>query len=167
MAVWPVSAASIDEPWYGVNMFRRGNLGALVFGGFLAELVVFVAVADRIGFGSAVLLSLAASLLGLVMLRRSGLSALSSLRELAQGARSREGTFIEGMLGALGALLLILPGFLTDLLGLVLLAPSGRQWLVRRMGLKIDIPSQRRTADARTIDLGDGDWTRIDNAASR
>ncbi len=149
-------------------MLRRRNLGTFIGLGLLAELCVFAAAVERIGFGGAVGLSLAFSLLGVVMLRRSGTSALAALRGLADNPRGREGAFIDGMLGAIGALLLIIPGFLSDLCGLVLLAPSGRQWVVRRFGLAIEPPAaMARRADPRTIDLGDTDFTRIDNVAGR
>lgn len=132
--------------------------------GLLAELIVFVAVADRAGFGWAVVMSLASSLFGLAMLRRSGLSAVATLRTLNERTL-REGMLVDGMLGALGAVLLILPGFLTDIAGLVLLAPSVRQSVARRFGLSVDIPLARppRRPGDRTIDLPQGDWTRLDN----
>ncbi|HEX4768681.1 MAG TPA: FxsA family protein [Lichenihabitans sp.] len=149
-------------------MLRRGNLGTFIGLGLLAELCVFAVVADRVGFGGAVGLSLVFSLLGVVMLRRSGTSALASLRGLAGNPRGREGAFVDGMLGAVGALLLIVPGFLSDLCGLLLLAPSGRQWVVRRFGLAIEPPAaMRRRGDPRTIDLGDTDFTRLDNVPGR
>ena len=133
--------------------------------GLLAELIVFVAVADRVGFGWAVILSLASSLFGMAMLRRSGLSAVATLRSLNERSLSREGMLVDGMLGALGAVLLILPGFLTDIAGLVLLAPSVRQTVARRFGLSMDVPLARppRRPGDRTIDLPQADWTRLDN----
>ena len=132
--------------------------------GLLAELIVFVAVADRIGLGWAILLSVMSSLFGMAMLRRSGLTALTTLRSLNDGGLNRQFVFIDGMLGAIGAALLIIPGFLTDIAGLMLLAPSVRQSLVRRFGLSLEGPAARppRRTGERIIDLGDGDWTRLD-----
>lgn len=150
-----------------LNMFRRGNIGSITMAALLAEVVVFVLLAERIGFGPTLLLTMASSLLGAAMLRRSGTSALAALRGLSGGGLGREGAFIDGMLRAVGALLLILPGFITDLVGLVLIAPSGRQWLVRRFGLALEVPSAASRIGSQTIDLEAEDWTRLDNARWR
>ena len=144
----------------------RANIARWIGLGLLAELIVFIMLADRIGFGWAVLLSLATSLIGVATLRRTGLSVLVTLRQLNETGLNRQGLFIDGMLGAIGAALLIVPGFLTDIVGLMLQAPSIRQALARRFGLMLDgemsaVP--RRSAD-RTIDLGSGDWTRLDGS---
>lgn len=137
--------------------------------GLVAEILVFAAVADRIGVGPAILIGLLFSLLGAAMLRRSGMSAAAALRGLAGEAGGREGAFIDGVLSAVGALLLILPGFLTDALGLLLLAPSGRQFVAQRLGLGTALPAgrPRRETGGRTIDLDSRDFSRLDNARSR
>lgn len=148
-------------------MFRRGNIGSIVLAILLSEVVVFIIVVERIGFGPTLLLTMASSLLGCAMLRRSGTSALAALRGISGDGLAREGAFIEGMLGAVGALLLIVPGFISDLIGLVLIAPSGRQWLARRLGLGLSVPARATQAGSQTIDLGAEDWTRLDNARWR
>lgn len=148
-------------------MFRRGNVGSILMASFLAEVVVFAVVAERIGFGDTLLLTLASSLFGAAMLRRQGTSALAALRNLSGQQLVGEGVLVDGMLGALGALLLILPGFISDLVGLVLIAPSGRQWVMRRLGVGALVPARRTSAGAQTIDLGADDWTRLDNMRSR
>ena len=148
-------------------MFRRGNLGSVLMTSFLAEVVVFALVAERIGFGDTLLLTLASSLFGAAILRRQGTSALARLRELSGQNLAGEGALVDGMLGGLGALLLILPGFISDLVGLVLIAPSGRQWLMRRLGVNALVPARRPNTGSETIDLGADDWTRLDNMRSR
>lgn len=153
--------------WCDLNMFRRGHIGSIIMAALLTEVVVFVLVAGRIGFGPTLLLTFAASLLGCAMLRRSGTSALAALRGVSAGGVGREGAFIDGMLSTLGALLLVAPGFISDLIGLVLVAPSGRQWLVRRLGLSAGMPARTAHADSQTIDLGAEDWTRLDNLRPR
>ena len=144
----------------------RANLTRWIGFGLLAEVIVFVAVSERIGFGWAVLLSFGTSLMGVAILRRTGLSALTTMRQLNEAGLNRQGVFIDGMLGAIGAALLIVPGFITDIVGLMLQAPSIRQALARRFGLALDggpsaVP--RRGPD-RQIDLGSGDWTRLDGS---
>lgn len=96
----------------------------------LAEVIVFVLVAQWIGAGWTVLAALATSALGWALLARQGTRALTELRE---SARTRRGTGRElGNAGlvAVGGLLMVLPGFIGDVLGLLCLLPGTRS-LVR------------------------------------
>lgn len=149
-------------------MLRRQNLGTLVALACLAELLTFIAVVDWIGFGPALLLGLGATLLGLARLRRVGTAAFGRLREVAEGRVAREDAFIDGALGTIGAVLLVLPGFLTDVVGLALLAPSCREWVKRRVGFTANPLAGPRTAGRpagpRTIDLETDDFSRLDRA---
>ena len=92
----------------------------------LAEVVVFVLVAQWIGAGTTVLVALATSVLGWALLARQGTKALTELRE---SARTRRGTGRElGNAGlvAVGGMLMVLPGFIGDVLGLLCLLPGTR-----------------------------------------
>ena len=141
-------------------MFRRWTFSSVLGFGLVSEVVVFVLVAEAIGFGDAVLLTLLASVLGVLRMRRLGATAFGAVRGLAGRERGREEAFLDGGLEALGAALLIVPGFLTDLLGLLLLAPSGRAWVRTRLGAAAAHPSRRSIPGS--IDLGSEDWTRLD-----
>lgn len=149
-------------------MFRRGNIGSILMACLLAEVVIFVAVAERIGVGDTLLLTLVSGALGAVMLRRSGKSALATLRSLSSADLGKEGALVDDVLASVGALLLILPGFVSDLIGLALILPFGRQWAMRRfkLGTVVAPRAAGRTA-SQTIDLGADDWTRLDNMRSR
>jgi len=66
---------------------RRFSIGGLAFAlTVLAEIVVFTVIGNLIGFGWAVLLVLALSMIGLVLLRREGMRAW---RPLPCGGRGR------------------------------------------------------------------------------
>lgn len=97
----------------------------------LAEVVVFVLVAGWIGAGATVLLALATSALGWVLLARQGTKALADLRESARTRRAGAGRELgDAGLVAAGGVLMMLPGFLTDVVGLLCLLPGTRS-LVR------------------------------------
>ena len=96
----------------------------------LAELVVFVLVAGWIGVGWTILATLATSALGWVLLARQGTRALAELRERARTRRPAGRELGDAGLVAVGGLLMVLPGFLGDLLGLLCLLP-GTRGLVR------------------------------------
>jgi UPF0716 protein FxsA len=96
----------------------------------LAELVVYVLVAGWIGVGWTILATLATSLLGWVLLARQGTRALADLRERARSRRSPGAELGNAGLVAAGGLLMVLPGFIGDVVGLLCLLPGTRS-LVR------------------------------------
>jgi UPF0716 protein FxsA len=92
----------------------------------LAELVVYVLVAGWIGVGWTILATLATSALGFALLARQGTQAL---RDLGERARTREhaGRALgDAGLVAVGGVLMVLPGFLGDVVGLLCLLPGTR-----------------------------------------
>ncbi|MFF5216093.1 FxsA family protein [Micromonospora sp. NPDC000442] len=91
------------------------------------EIAVFVVVGRALGFGVATLLVFAASLLGLVLLRREGVRAWRGFREAAQSGRPPGRQVTDGLVGLLGALLLATPGLVSGLVGLLLLVPPVRR----------------------------------------
>ncbi len=97
----------------------------------LAEVIVFVLVAQWIGAGATILLALATSALGWALLARQGTKALTELRESARTRRAGAGRELgDAGLVAAGGLLMVLPGFIGDVVGLLCLLP-GTRWLVR------------------------------------
>ena len=98
----------------------------------LAEVVVLVLVASWIGVGWTVLATLATTALGWVLLARQGTRALAELRERARERRAPGRALGDAGLIAVGGVLMVLPGFLGDTVGLLCLLPPTR-FLVRRL----------------------------------
>jgi UPF0716 protein FxsA len=96
----------------------------------LIEIVVFVLVAGWIGIGWTILATLATSALGWVLLARQGVRALGELRERARTRRPAGRELGDAGLIAVGGLLMVLPGFVGDVIGLLCLLPGTRN-LVR------------------------------------
>ncbi len=95
----------------------------------ILELMVFVAVSDEIGFGTALLLCLLTAVCGGYLVRQQGLQKIAHMREaLGQGRMPLNELFDGFCLIAAGALL-ITPGFLTDSIGFALLVPRFRAYL--------------------------------------
>jgi UPF0716 protein FxsA len=109
-------------------MVRRGwallPLGLLLL--VVAEIAVFIAVAHAIGGGWALLIMVVASLLGIVLLRREGVRGWRRFRAAAEAGRPPGDQVSHSLVGLLGALLLAMPGFITAVAGLLLLAPPVR-----------------------------------------
>ncbi|WNM38770.1 FxsA family protein [Micromonospora halotolerans] len=114
----------------------------------LLELAVFVLVGRGIGFGFAVLLVFAASLLGLVLLRREGMRAWRGFRAAVESRQPPGQQVTDGLVGLLGALLLALPGLVSGLVGLLLLVPPVRR--LARAGV-------RRATERRVSSMVAGD----------
>ncbi|TFV51613.1 FxsA family protein [Blastococcus sp. TF02A-35] len=100
----------------------------------LAELVVFALVAAWIGIGWTILATMATSALGFVLLARQGTRALADLRERARSRRSPGVELGNAGLVAAGGLLMVLPGFIGDLVGLLCLLPFTRGLVRRALG---------------------------------
>jgi UPF0716 protein FxsA len=113
------------------HMFLFGSLAVFLW--LAAEIAVFFYVVDQIGLLGAILLSLAASYIGVSLLRRVGLAVRQSLFDLLRRSESGfaglQPGLRDGAIGVLGALLLIVPGFLSDGLGLALALASAGFWL--------------------------------------
>lgn len=141
---------------------RPATIGLVALAWLACEVAVFIIVVDRIGFGGAFLIGGAALVLGLVILRRIGFAAVRRLRNTVEGSQPTTGAILDGSIAALGAVLLIIPGFVSDIVGLALAAPSIRQWVAHRFAAvdRPGHPPQRvRTG---TIDLTPADWKRIE-----
>jgi UPF0716 protein FxsA len=97
----------------------------------IAELYVIVQVADQIGIALTLVTLIAVSVAGTWLLKREGTATYFRAREVlaAGGIPSKELT--DGFLILLGGALLVTPGFLTDVVGLVLIFPLTRAPLKR------------------------------------
>jgi UPF0716 protein FxsA len=92
----------------------------------LLELVVFVLVASWIGVGWTILAMLGTSALGAALLGRQGTKALGELRERSRTRAPAGRELGNAGLAAVGGLLMLLPGFVSDLVGLLCLLPGTR-----------------------------------------
>jgi UPF0716 protein FxsA len=107
----------------------------LLIGLPVAEIFAFIEVGMAIGWLLAVVVLLGTSVLGAQLLRIQGRAAIERVSLAVSEHRAPARAAIEGVLGFLGAALLVVPGFITDALGALLLLPPTRaltrQWLSR------------------------------------
>jgi len=107
----------------------------------VAEVIAFVAVGEAIGWLWALALLITTSVLGAGIARREGRSAIVEVSRAFAERRPPGVAAIDGALGAMGGLLLVIPGFLTDALGALLLLPPARRitrgWLRSRYGARV------------------------------
>lgn len=97
----------------------------------LLELFILIQVGDEIGAVLTIGLVLLTAAIGLALLRQQGYSTLMRAREKAAQGQVPAEEMLGGVFVALGGLLLLLPGFITDVIGLCCLLPP-----LRRLFLK-------------------------------
>ncbi len=104
----------------------------------LIEISLFILVGGRIGVAPVLVLILLSLFLGILVLRANQSRARALMQD---GLRQvSPGTFLaQGAFGAIGGLLLLLPGFLTDALGVVLLLPPVQRLIMRAIASRIDV----------------------------
>src|SRR5215217_8092733 len=98
----------------------------------IAELAVIIQVGQAIGVWWTIGLLLADSILGAMLMRAQGRAAWRRFNEAVQAGRVPAREVLDGALVIFGGALLLTPGFLTDILGLILLIPPSRA-IVRRI----------------------------------
>ncbi len=102
----------------------------------LVELYVIIAVGERIGAFWTVILVLLTAFIGVNLLRIQGVSTLMRAQQnMARGVVPAM-EMMEGMALAVGGVLLITPGFITDSIGFLLLVPASRRMIIHYMMLK-------------------------------
>ena len=111
-----------------------------------AELYVIYKVGDAIGIGWTFLLLAADSLLGALLLKSQGRAVWQRFNRTLSEGRVPQREVIDGVLVIFGGAFLITPGFLTDIVGLALLAPPTRA-VFRRMAVRRLGRTARRSYD--------------------
>lgn len=103
----------------------------------LAEVTAMIAVGQWIGAWEAIALLFAVSLVGFVLVKRQGVGAWRRIRSEMRSGQVPAAAVLDGALVLLAGLLLLIPGFLTDIVGLALLVPPGRDLIRRFVGRRI------------------------------
>lgn len=110
------------------------------------ELYVFFKVSTAIGFFPALLLIIASSALGVLVMRVAGLATALRARESLQRGELPAEEMFQGLLLAVGGGLLLVPGFITDVLGLICLLPFTRRLIGRRLRERAEAQAIRQRA---------------------
>ncbi|MCE9687611.1 FxsA family protein [Shewanella sp. AS16] len=105
------------------------------------ELSVLIRVGEVLGSWTTIALVLLTALVGVSLVRSQGLHTLMQVQQkLARGEVPGQ-EIVEGMMLALAGVLLLIPGFVTDFIGLLLLTPLSRvpiaRYLYKRLQLKV------------------------------
>jgi len=134
------------------------------------EILAFIEVGHAIGWLLAAVVLLGTSVLGAQLLRIQGRAAIGRVSLAVSERRAPAGAAIDGLLGFLGGVLLVIPGFVTDALGALLLLPPTRaltrRWLSRHYAgraMRFVASSGRFASRDRGRRPGDVDSTAVDD----
>jgi UPF0716 protein FxsA len=106
----------------------------LFFGVLLAiaaEITAFWVVAGQIGFLSALALLIVVSAFGPFIVRRVGLGVLAHTRERVQQGEAPTRELFDGLVVLIGGVMIVVPGFIGDVLGLLLMIGPMRHLVIR------------------------------------
>jgi len=99
----------------------------------LLELSLLIEIGQRIGLVYTILIVLATGFLGAALARREGFGVISRIQNELHSGQLPGDSLLDGALVLAGALLLLTPGLLTDVVGLCLLLPPTRALLKSRL----------------------------------
>jgi UPF0716 protein FxsA len=126
-----------------------------------AELVVFVAVAVKIGFLAAIALTILTSLAGAAILRSAGRGEVARARgAFGDGVITAVELDGRGFLTVVAGFLLLIPGFLTDVVGALLLLPGSRSVLHAALRRATGLQAAPRTQPG-VVDLPPDQWRQV------
>jgi UPF0716 protein FxsA len=127
------------------------------------EIAGFVWVAELIGLGWMLLLIIASMVLGFVLLRQEGLrTANIMMQKMRNKERLQPSDIADAPFVMIGAMLLIIPGFFSDILGVLCFIPVIRRGfvaLLSRSGTRRKQTTQQQVDQGKTYE---GDYQRED-----
>ncbi|MGZ9108259.1 MAG: FxsA family protein [Micavibrio sp.] len=129
----------------------------------LIEIALFAHVGGEIGALNTILLCIAAGVAGMLLVQYQGLKTTLSIQQSLDRGEMPVAEMFDGICKFMAGILLILPGFFTDTVALLLLVPFLRGWLrhyLARYFTGEPIISTRGHAKG---DILEGEFTRVDN----
>jgi UPF0716 protein FxsA len=104
----------------------------------LADLFLLLEVGSVLGFPATVALTVVTGVLGAWLVRREGRRVWLAWRRALGSMTPPEHGLVEGALVLLGGALLLTPGVLTDVVGIVFILPWSRRWIASHVRKAID-----------------------------
>lgn len=118
------------------------------------EIAGFVIVGSHIGVLATLALVILGGMLGFFLLRVQGFGLLQKIRAEAAAGRVPDRELVHGAMLVLAAILLIIPGFFTDICGLLLFIPPVRDLVWRYLSRSGVIVTMGNTRYGRGFDAG-------------
>jgi len=138
----------------------------IILGMPLVEIATFIAVGSQIGVLATLGLIFASAFLGIILVRVQGFSTIQRIRAELDRGGSPGRDLVHGLMIVVAGLLLIIPGFVSDAIGLLLFLPPVRDFGWRFLRDRIRVTTvqtgaawqTRRRARDGVVDLDAGDY---------
>lgn len=135
----------------------------------IIEIALFIQVGGWLGLWSTLALVVAMAFFGSWLLRRQGLMAIADVQRSFTDLNNPAGPMAHAALIMFAGLLMLTPGFFTDILGLALLIRPVRSWVIARLSSRFVVTGAGFGADMRASGPGrhahdeviDGDYSEI------
>ena len=128
----------------------------------LIEIALFIVIGQAVGVLPTILGIILTGAIGALVLRWQGVAVLREMQFRMQRGEMPARQMGDAMLIGLAGLLLLLPGYFTDLIGLLLLEPWTRELIYRLLARNLKVvevtTSYRRAGDPDLIELDRGDY---------
>lgn len=128
----------------------------------ILEIAGFIIVGKALGLWLTLGLILLTSFIGLLILRSGGLGMVRDLQNASKTGAEPAAAMISGGLRVVAGILLFLPGFITDILGLLLLIPAFRALIWKSMGPRIVVATSFKSSNFRSGPQGAGPGKVVD-----
>jgi UPF0716 protein FxsA len=132
-------------------------VGSLIFPMLLlpfVDLWLLARLALRVGVLPVMAAALLSALVGLAIARSAGQRALRTLGGSLERGELPEQAVLTGAFTLIAGILLILPGFVSDALALLLLLPGVRNTLAQRMSVSVGLPGSVGHVSGHTAQRG-------------
>ena len=103
----------------------------------IVEIYLFIKIGAQIGAFNTILLIFVTAITGIIYARYEGLNTLRSAYSQIIKQETPAYEIISGAAIAFAALLLIVPGFATDIIGFLIIIPITRKLILRKVSTKI------------------------------
>lgn len=130
------------------------------------EIVLLIKIGSEIGVLATLSWLLLMIIAGVTLLRVQGTASLRQARELMSAGQQPTAALAKGVFVSFAAVLLILPGFATDMIGFLLLLPPLQQLLVKRWMKNAQVSSHFYQT-GRQGNLYEGESEAVNDADSR
>lgn len=151
------------------NFYRATPIipGLILLAAIFIEIAGFIIVGKEIGVIATLGLIILSMIAGFILLRIQGITLLAKMQHELAAGRVPDRELVHGALLILAAILLIIPGFVTDIIGILLFIPQIRdllwQYAAKKMTIRTSFNANFTDSDftkdkGQTIDLDADDY---------
>lgn len=113
----------------------------------LIEVLILIQLGSLFGFWPTILLVIGTGILGAYLAKLYGLSIWYQIQEDLNAGRMPADKLVDGLLILIGGIVLLTPGLLTDIFGLLLLFPITRSFFKKFVKSKFKTMSEQQTSN--------------------